>query len=48
VCWSGAGPSILALTNPDGRAAVAAAMSIALGGKGVVLTPGVDVQGLIA
>jgi homoserine kinase len=48
VCWSGAGPSILALTNPDRREAVEAAMSIALGDKGAVLTPRVDVQGLTA
>jgi homoserine kinase len=47
VCWSGAGPSILALTDPEGRESVVAAMSSALGDGGVVLTPGVDVRGLI-
>ncbi len=48
VCWSGAGPSILALTDSDRREPVVTAMRGALGDKGVVLTPRVDAQGLIA
>jgi homoserine kinase len=47
VCWSGAGPSILALTDSATRESVATAMGSALGGMGVVSRPRVDLQGLV-
>ncbi len=48
VCWSGAGPSILALTISDRRGSVVAAMRGALGDRGAVLMPEIGVHGLIA
>ncbi|GBD85524.1 homoserine kinase [bacterium BMS3Abin02] len=45
-CWSGAGPSVLALTAADRRTAVVDAMRAELGNDGVVLTPEVAVDGV--
>ncbi|NIA23936.1 MAG: homoserine kinase [Gammaproteobacteria bacterium] len=45
-CWSGAGPSVLALTVAEKRSAVVAAMRAELGNDGVVLTPEVAVDGV--
>jgi len=44
--WSGAGPSALALVGDDAAAAVRAAWESLLAGKGAVLEPGLDRQGL--
>lgn len=44
--WSGAGPSVLAVTTEDRIDAVHHAMEAALGGAGVVLEPGVDREGV--
>jgi homoserine kinase len=45
-CWSGAGPSALALVTESTADAVRDAFSAALGG-GYVLSPDVDHQGLL-
>ncbi len=45
-CWSGAGPSILAVTVGPRVDAVVAALEEALGGGGVVLQPGIAVRGM--
>lgn len=44
--WSGAGPSVLAVTTEDRRDAVRVAMEEALGGAGSVLCPGIDRDGV--
>jgi homoserine kinase len=44
--WSGAGPSVLAITTEDRRDAVQVAMEEALAGAGVVLRPAIDREGL--
>jgi homoserine kinase len=44
--WSGAGPSALALVGDGAAAAVRAAWESLLAGKGAVLEPGLDRQGL--
>jgi homoserine kinase len=44
--WSGAGPSVLAITTEDRREAVQRAMTEALGGGGVVLHPAIDREGV--
>ncbi|MDF1594745.1 MAG: homoserine kinase [Acidimicrobiia bacterium] len=45
-CWSGAGPSILAVVDGDGVEAVATALREALGSEGTVLLPAIAFQGL--
>ena len=45
-CWSGAGPSILAVTVEPQVGGVVAALKEALGGGGVVLQPGIAVRGM--
>ncbi|NOY55119.1 MAG: homoserine kinase [Actinobacteria bacterium] len=45
-CWSGAGPSVLALTAAGSRTAVVDAMRVELGIDGVVLTPEVAFDGV--
>ena len=44
--WSGAGPSVIAITTEDHIDAVHHIMEEALGGLGVVLEPGVDREGV--
>jgi homoserine kinase len=44
--WSGAGPSVLAVTTEDRRDAVQVAMEEALAGSGIVLCPGIDRDGV--
>lgn len=46
VCWSGAGPSVLAFTDQSSSGPVAAAMSSVLDGNGTVMRPQVDRTGL--
>jgi homoserine kinase len=45
-CWSGAGPSILAITGPNEADQVAAALAGALEDQGVVLMPEIAAVGL--
>lgn len=45
-CWSGAGPSILAVAGPEQADQVAAALAAALGDQGVVLVPDIANIGL--
>jgi homoserine kinase len=45
-CWSGAGPSILAVVDEDGVDAVASALEEVLGGDGSVLLPSIAHEGL--
>ena len=45
-CWSGAGPSILAVTGPSEADGVAAALAGALDDQGVVLMPEIATTGL--
>lgn len=45
-CWSGAGPSILAIVEAEGLEAVAAALGATLEGEGSILTPEVALEGL--
>lgn len=45
VCWSGAGPSVLAITNRGTHEAVAGAMERALGDEGHVLIAQADAEG---
>ncbi len=44
--WSGAGPSVIAITSDSQRTHVATAMSLILNGAGVVLTPGIATAGV--
>ncbi len=44
--WSGAGPSVLAITTDDHRDAVEEAMEDALAGAGAVLHPAIDREGV--
>lgn len=46
-CWSGAGPSVLALASVSQQAEVAAAMASVLDGRGEVLTPEISVAGVL-
>jgi homoserine kinase len=46
-CWSGAGPSVLALTVADHSSAVEAAMRNELAGRGTISTPQVATEGLL-
>ncbi len=46
-CWSGAGPSILAIVPKAAVDSVVSALSIAMGEEGSVLTPGIDERGLV-
>jgi homoserine kinase len=46
-CWSGAGPSVLALTAADRVGVVAAAMRAELADGGVVMAPSMAVEGLV-
>lgn len=46
-CWSGAGPSILAIVPEAAVDPVVSALSIAMGGEGSVLAPGIDHHGLV-
>ncbi len=45
-CWSGAGPSVIALVGSSNRAEVEKALEASLAGNGAVLTPGIARQGL--
>jgi len=45
-CWSGAGPSVLAMVTATGRGEVVAAMELALGSRGVILTPEIATAGI--
>jgi len=45
-CWSGAGPSVLALAGVDALPTVVAAMRTTLGDDGVVLSPKVAIDGV--
>ncbi len=45
--WSGAGPSVLALTTSELRSSVAAALTAELGDQGSVILPDVDRAGLV-
>jgi len=47
VCWSGAGPSILAVVTVESRDAVVEAMGAVLGTDGEVLMPAMTSQGLL-
>lgn len=46
-CWSGAGPSVLALVNDENRAVVRSALEETLEGGGEVLEPGIDRLGIV-
>ncbi len=46
-CWSGAGPSVLALTVAEARPSVVSALSSVLGDAGRVVTPEVAASGLL-
>ncbi len=46
-CWSGAGPSVMAIASGARVPEVVGSMESVLGGEGVVLTPGVAVVGLV-
>ena len=45
-CWSGAGPSVLAMATTARRDEVAAAVKLVLGSRGVVLTPEIATAGI--
>jgi homoserine kinase len=44
-CWSGAGPSVLALTDAARRPSVVAALELVVGAGGVVMSPAIDHRG---
>jgi homoserine kinase len=46
-CWSGAGPSVLALVSTEAAPRVASALENQLGGDGVVLQPGIAARGAV-
>jgi homoserine kinase len=45
-CWSGAGPSVLALSSAGERTAIAGRFASILNGSGLVLTPEIARRGI--